>query len=119
MVPAAQEQLGRLIGHRLKQRKIRRQAEAVRFHRPEPDVAGEMSHGPRHEERRLAQGDNAVDKHVPALAVDQRDRQPLLEILARRHPVKAILGEEIGPALELAFVESVGVSAVEIGKTRP
>src|SRR5260370_18319286 len=77
-----------------------------------------MTHRPGHEERRLAQGDDAVGEHVPALAVDQRNRQALLEILARHHLVKAILCEEIGPALELALVESVTVSAIEIGQTR-
>jgi hypothetical protein len=50
---------------------------------------------------------------------DQRDRETLLEVLARHHLVKAILGKEIGPALELAFVERVTVSAIEIGKPRP
>src|SRR5260370_19024290 len=77
-----------------------------------------MTHRPGHEERRLAQGDDAVGEHVPALAVDQCNRQALLEILARHHLVKAILCEEIGPALELALVESVTVSAIEIGQTR-
>src|SRR5260370_6540806 len=77
-----------------------------------------MTHRAGHEERRLAQGDDAVGEHVPALAVDQCNRHALLEILARHHLVKAILCEEIGPALQLALVESVTVSAIEIRQTR-
>src|SRR5947208_13341788 len=77
-----------------------------------------MTHCPGHEERRLAQRDDAVDEHVPALAVDQRNRQALLEILARHHLVKTIRGKEIGPALEVTLVDGVTVSAIEIGQTR-
>jgi len=41
----------------------------------------------------------------------------LLEILARDYLVEAVRGEEIGPALEFAIVQRVGVSTIQIGNT--
>src|SRR5260370_8441607 len=106
MVPAAQEYFGRLVGHRLKQREICRQSQTLRFKGTQPDVAGQMTHRAGHEERRLAQGDDAVGEHVPALAVDQCNRQALLEILAPHHLLTAILCEEIRPSLKLPPLQS-------------
>jgi hypothetical protein len=73
-----------------------------------------VAHPARLEDRRAADRLDAVAQSGAALAADQREREPLLEVLARLHAVQTLLGEELRPALELALVETVGVLGVEL-----
>ncbi len=62
---------------------------------------------------------DAVDQHASAVAVDQPERQAGGGVLARRHAVEPVVGEEIGPRLELAVVEDAGVFGVELLDLEP
>ena len=119
LTASAQEQLARLVLHGLEHREARGQTQPVRLDRAQADAAGDPARDSRREQRRLAQRHDAIHQHVAALAVDQRDRKTLFDILARDHLVDARLGEQLRPALQRAIVERIVVGAIQIGQTRP
>ena len=53
---------------------------------------------------RLAMGCNAIYQRTRTVAGNNRQRQPLIEILTGNDLVQAILDEETGPLLQLVVV---------------
>ena len=107
-----------MVGHRLEEGKIRREAHALRLDRAQPDVADQTAHDPRHVERGFAQRDDTIGQHAAALAINQRNRQVAFIVFARDNFVNTSIGKEIGPTLELAVIERIAVGAIKIRQTR-
>src|SRR6516164_4848252 len=67
----------------------------------------------------FAQGADPVLQHVARCRMDQSQRHPGLVILGRGYPVEAVIGKELGPALEFVGVEAVDVIGIELLKLQP
>src|SRR5215471_20021200 len=62
----------------------------------------------------FAQRADPVSQHVTRSRVDQAQWTARLVIFGRRYPVKALLGEEVGPAFELVGVKTMDVISKQL-----
>ncbi len=77
------------------------------------DVADEMLDIARREHLGMSDRVGAILQHAHAFARHQRERQVGVGVVAGDEPIDAVLGEELGPALDLAAVEHRGIFEVE------
>ena len=61
----------------------------------------------------VVQGLDAVAQHRAALGVEHRERQASVFVLGGGDAVAAVLGEELRPVFQPAFVESVSIAGVK------
>ena len=102
--------------HRAHDEKIRHDIEVIRpFHRiSDLDRRDQVPVALRLIDVGFPQGADPILQHIARGRVDQPERQTCLIILGRGNPVEAVLGEKVGPALELIGVETLDVISKEL-----